>query len=176
MKKNLILLGLIISLNAFSQSSKFDKINAIPQLKMEYKNVSANDKSDYYLRYLKLKEVNELKNNPEFKNFSETILLQLVDEMYSMGGNNDDHATDDKYISTLASADKKNISGEDIDYEDLLYLYNPGEIYSGIAILELSADKDTISFTRGNATGGNNYVYTYKVKKNKLKLIDTFKQ
>ena len=79
MKKNLILLGLIISLNAFSQSSKFDKINAIPQLKMEYKNVSANDKSDYYLRYLKLKELNELKNNPEFKNFSETIITEASD-------------------------------------------------------------------------------------------------
>ncbi len=174
MKKNLILLGLIISLNAFSQTSNFDNINSITQLKNEYKNIDANNKSDFYLRYLKLKEVNQLKNNPEFKNFSETILLQLVDEMYSMGGNNDDYATDDKYISTLASADKKNIAGEDIDYEDLLYLYSPEE-YSGLRILDLYTNKNTITFTRGTAANNNNYNYTYKVKKNKLKLIDTFK-
>ena len=174
MKKNLILLGLIISLNAFSQSSKFDNINAIPQLKMEYKNVSANDKSDYYLRYLKLKEVEELKNNPEFKNFSETILFQLVDEMYLKGENNEEFARNEKYISTLASADNKSNSGEDIDYEDLLYLYSPEE-YSGLRIFDLYTNKNTITFTRGTAANNNNYNYTYKVKKNKLKLIDTFK-
>ena len=175
MKKSLVLLSLLLNLIVFSQLSTYSKINDINILKKEYKNVSASQKGEYFFRYLKLKEVQQLKNDPQFAKFSDDILLQLVDEIYPGEEFEESPAVDDvaRYNTVLSKVMEKSISSEDLDYEDLLYLYNPNGIYSGLQINEISANKNNIYFSKGTGAGGGNYDYTYKVKKNKLQLINT---
>ena len=176
MKKIIFFAAVLFSTASFSQTTRFSKFNSSSDLKNEFPNVKSNEKNSYYIRLLKLSEVERLSNDSEFKRFSRPVLISLVEEMYGKDDEDNSYDEETKNIltQTISKVDNQIAAKQKIESEDLLKIYNPGGIYSGLEVVDLSSEGNKIYFTRTNGLAMGTHSYTYKVKKNKLKKVRTF--
>ena len=176
MQKIFLLFMLTVSVTVFSQN-RFSKINSIPELKETYKSVSEDEKNKYYDRYFKLKELQNLKNQPSFSNFSDKIMFDLIDLMYAeREGLDTDFVPEEgmlEWKQAFMKVETLQKQGKDIELEDLYPLfYRRGE-YNGDGIYDIEAKGKYIYFTQSNGIGSGTFYNTYKVKGDKLIHVKT---
>ena len=170
MKKVILLMIVLCSTTIFAQKNsktRFSKFSSITELKKEFPKVKESEKFGFFTQYLRLTELQELKNDAKFKKFPVKVLSQLTYEMYQDYGC-DDCSDNVEYKNAIKFAESKIKANKKVKIEDLEKIYNPTGIYSGLQITDLSTKGNQIFLETSNGLKTGTYHHTYKVVGNKL--------
>lgn len=177
MKKMLFFAVVLFSTTAFSQTTRFEKFQSSNDLKNEFANVKSNEKNSYYLRLLKLTEVEKLSKDPDFGKFPKSVLLSLTEVMYGKDADNScSECSEDEnndLLATIAKLDNQIQTNQNIEVEDLEKTADSQKLNSGLKVMDMNTDGKKIYFTTSNGVKAGTYYHTYKVKKDKLKFVKT---